>query len=256
VVLGKRASSVVLVAVGVTVFCWVLLLAEAPSGAQAQTPGGTTGGTNQHGQAQAEQSDEGCSNSLVVETFSGSNSQITSPFEITGNTFRLTLEAEPVRQGEHASIFIESFEETEGNIPFGNLDVNPVEGQVTQTANVLEGPGTFNLEIEANNTRYEITVEDCGGRGGTTGGGTTGGGTTEETTQRRDGKRVEVKGGGVTIINIPSKPLPPTGGLPANVLVAGFVFAGAGLFGLGLAVRRAHRRRKQKGETEAHDGRR
>jgi len=240
VVLGKGESSVLLVAVGVTVFCWVLLLVEAPSVAQTQTPGETTGGTNQYSQAQAEQSDEGCSNPLVVETFSGSNSQITSPFEIAGNTFRLTLEAEPVRQGEHASIFIESFEETEGNVPFGNLDVNPVEGPVTQTANVLEGPGTFNLEIEANNTRYEITVEDCGGRGGTTGGGTT-----EGTTQRRDGKRIEVEDGGVTIINIPSKPLPPTGGgLPVRVMVVGCVLAGAGLFGLGLAVRGGPRRRR------------
>ena len=239
-VLDKRGSSVVLVAVGVTVLCWVLLLVEAPAGAQTQTPEGTTGGANQYSQAQAEQSDEGCSNPLVVETFSGSNSQITSPFEITGNTFRLTLEAEPVRQGEHASIFIQSFEETEGNVPFGNLDVNPVEGQVTQTANVLEGPGTFNLEIEANNTRYEITVEDCGGRGGTTGGGTT-----EETPQRRDGKRIEVEDGSVTIINIPGKPLPPTGGgLPVHVMVVGCVLAGAGLFGLGLAVRGGQRRRR------------
>ncbi len=234
-VLGKRGSSVVLLAVGVTVLCWVLLLVEAPSEAQTRTPGGTTGGANQYSQARAEQSDEGCSNPLVVETFGGSNSQITSPFEITGNTFRLTLEAEPVRQGEFASIFIQSFDETEGNVPFGGIDVNPVEGRVTETANVLEGPGTFNLEIEADNTTYEITVEDCGGRGGTTGGGTT-----EETTQRRVGKRIEVERD-VTIINIPGKPLPPTGGLPASVFVAGFVLAGAGLFGLGLARHRRSR---------------
>jgi hypothetical protein len=44
VVLGKGESSVLLVAVGVTVFCWVLLMAMSaePSGAQT---GGTTGET-------------------------------------------------------------------------------------------------------------------------------------------------------------------------------------------------------------------
>ena len=43
-VFGKRESSVVLVTVGVTVFCWVLLVAMSaePSGAQT---GGTTGRT-------------------------------------------------------------------------------------------------------------------------------------------------------------------------------------------------------------------
>ncbi len=63
-------------------------------------------------------------------------------------------------------------------------------------------------------------------------------------TTRRDGKRIEVEGG-VTIINIPRKPLPPTGGgLPVRVMVVGCVLAGAGLFGLGLAVRDGQRRRR------------
>jgi hypothetical protein len=44
VVFGKRELSVVLVAVGVTVFCWVLLLAMSAEPTGAQT-GGTTGET-------------------------------------------------------------------------------------------------------------------------------------------------------------------------------------------------------------------
>lgn len=47
------------------------------------------------------------------------------------------------------------------------------------------------------------------------------------------------------IINVPDKPLPPTGGasLPVYATVAGFVLTGAGLLALGFAIRRGSRRR-------------
>jgi hypothetical protein len=44
------------------------------------------------------------------------------------------------------------------------------------------------------------------------------------------------------IVNIPKKPLPPTGGLPVYGTVAGFVLVGAGLLGLGVGIRRGQRR--------------
>ncbi len=44
------------------------------------------------------------------------------------------------------------------------------------------------------------------------------------------------------IINIPDKPLPPTGGLPVYATVAGSVLTGAGLLALGFAIRRGARR--------------
>ena len=45
-----------------------------------------------------------------------------------------------------------------------------------------------------------------------------------------------------TVINIPNKPLPPTGGLPVYGMVAGSILAGASLLGLGVGIRRGQRR--------------
>ncbi len=44
--------------------------------------------------------------------------------------------------------------------------------------------------------------------------------------------------GGRTVVNVPRKPLPPSGGLPVYGTVAGFVLTGAGLLALGLLIRR------------------
>lgn len=45
-----------------------------------------------------------------------------------------------------------------------------------------------------------------------------------------------------TVINIPNKPLPPTGGFPVYGMIAGSILAGAGLLGLGIGVGRGRRR--------------
>ena len=45
-----------------------------------------------------------------------------------------------------------------------------------------------------------------------------------------------------SVINVPNRPLPPSGGLPVYGVVSGFVLTGAGLLALGLAIRRASRR--------------
>jgi hypothetical protein len=49
--------------------------------------------------------------------------------------------------------------------------------------------------------------------------------------------------GGRTVVNVPRKPLPPSGGLPVYGTVAGFVLTGAGLLALGLLIRRGSRER-------------
>jgi hypothetical protein len=232
--LDKRTLSAVLLLFGAVFSVYMVLLSSPVSG---QGGGNTTAGP-----------DEGCPTPQVVETFSGSNSQITAPFEITGSTFRLTLEAEPVQQGEHASIFIDSVEEDTGlTVPFGNIDVNPVEGQVTETANVLEGPGSFRLEIEANNTRYEVIVEDCTGSNGDD--EVTTNQDDDEVTTNQDDDEITVDNQPRReqprreIINIPDKPLPPTGGWPVYATVTAFVLVGAGLLGLGIGISRRGPRR-------------
>ncbi len=45
-----------------------------------------------------------------------------------------------------------------------------------------------------------------------------------------------------TIINIPRKPLPPSGGPPVYGVVASFILAGTGLLALGIGIRRGLRR--------------
>jgi hypothetical protein len=154
VVLGRSGFSAILLAVASLVFYTVFLavLATEPS---AQTDGDDTGG-NTNGV-------EGCENPEVVETFTESNSQITPPFEITGNTFRLSLEADLVQEGEFGFISIDSVDEEGLVVPFGGIFVNPVEGTTDESVNVLKGPGTFTLRTESENVQCEVTVEDCVG---------------------------------------------------------------------------------------------
>jgi hypothetical protein len=45
------------------------------------------------------------------------------------------------------------------------------------------------------------------------------------------------------IVNIPNKPLPPSGGLPVVATVAGFVLTGTALLALGILIRRGSPRR-------------
>jgi len=110
--------------------------------------------------------------------------QITSPFEITGNTFRLSGELRAREPGEpEPSIQIVPRDEEEGR----SLPFIPISEEGPFTENVLEGPGRFSLEITAfGDTEYTVRVEDCG---------------TSPTQRPADGK------GGATIQ--PSPPPPP-----------------------------------------------
>ena len=122
---------------------------------------------------------------------------------------------------------------------FGLVESDSAEADGTFGFLVPEGPGSFefvttNVEPE-NGAEYAVTVQQCAG---------TGGGTTAGTTAETTGGTAHVSKK-VIIRTIPRKPLPPTGGLPASVLVAGFVLTGVSLFGPALAVRRGHRRRRQ-----------
>lgn len=124
-------------------------------GPSTQTDGDDTGG-NTNGA-------EGCEVPEVVETFTESNSQITPPFEISGNKLHLSLETDLVQEGEVGFMSIDSVDEEVRVVPLGGIFVNPVEGPSDESANVLEGPGTFTLRIESENVQYEVTVEDCVG---------------------------------------------------------------------------------------------
>ena len=203
------------------------------TGTTTGTTGGTIGGTTNAG--------EGCQNPEVVATFTGTENQITEPFEITGETFRLRFETEPVGQDPFSpTVEADVLDENGEPIGEGFLVFDGEDG----SENILAGPGTYSLEIQADEARYDITVEDCvgttdettdGTTTGTTDGATTGttDGTTDGTTTGTidggtDGNPV-TKPRGDVVDEIITEELPNTGGFV--VAARGVVLVGV-LFGV------------------------
>ena len=223
-VLGRRELSAILLAVAAILF-YLMLLSTTPSGAQ-------TGGN------------EGCSNPEPVDTFSGTENQITPDFEITGNTFRLSYDITDLNEDPGFDSFLIRAIDEEG-LQVGDSVLVFDEG--SDTVNILEGPGTFNLEIESDGFDYTVTVEDCvgtnqGNENQTTQNQTTRNPTIQNRTtddndapqRQRRPQRERTR----DVVNVPARPLPPSGGLPVYGVVGGFVLTGAGLLALGLVIRR------------------
>ena len=236
--LGKRELSAVLLAFGVIISIYMALLAGPIS---AQGNGDCPG---------AEEVEE--------SPFEGPGNQVTDLFNIEGDEFLVTLDVEA--QGGSGT-------EPDVDIIVLDEDDNVVDDFVTQGEGVEsflvdEGPGDFALDIAATNADYTITVDDC-----------TGDDNGEDTNQNDvdnviiedvieddngiideitvfeddDNLREEViidkpNNREPTVINIPNKPLPPTGGFPVYGMIAGSILAGAGLLGLGIGVRRGQQR--------------
>ncbi len=212
-VLGKREISLILLMFGGVISIYMALLADSTS-AQG---GGTTGGTTN-------QADEGCENPQLVDTFRGTENQITSEFDVTGNTFRLPYNIMDLDEDPGFDSF--SIRPIgENGIGVGQSVLVFDEGSGTE--NILEGPGSFTLQIESDGFEYNVIVEDCVGTEPTN----------EFTVPEKEDLQEEP-----TIINIPKRPLPPTGGLPVYGMVAGSILAGVSLLGLGIGIRRGGRR--------------
>ncbi len=217
-VIGKRELSVVLLVFGAVISVYMALLAN-PTSAQ-NGGGGTTGGTT-NGQDSCAEDEE------LVETFSGTQDQTTPQFQITGDEWRFVLEATATTQTS-GNVSVNTVFDPD-NPGFGSAfasvdpDFDPTE---TNSSNIIDGPGTFSLEIDANGAEYAIFVCESVNQNPTT---------LQPTTPQQSQNEP-------TIINIPNKPLPPTGGLPVYGMVAGSIIAGAGLLGLGMGIRRGQRR--------------
>ena len=85
--------------------------------------------------------------------------QITSPFDIEGNSFRVSGEARSTEEGNDPDITIRPLDE-EGISAAPAASIT-TEGPFDET--FLEGPGTFTLEIQTfGPAEYEFSVEDCG----------------------------------------------------------------------------------------------
>ena len=85
------------------------------------------------------------------------DNQTTPPFNITGNTFRLSGNVTFLGQGLPGIIITPKDEQ-------GSLaGIVTVDQEGGFGENVLEGPGTFTLEIQTiNDVEYTVNVEDCG----------------------------------------------------------------------------------------------
>jgi hypothetical protein len=203
--LNKRQLSVVLLLFG-AIICTYMALLSTPISAQ--------GGD--------------CPGAEEVNTTTGNGNKQSPVFNITGTSFRLVVESTATSEDpQFASVTIFVYPEGETVSYVTNFSVG--EGR-DDSSIVNAGPGEFYLDILAANADYTVTVEDCTGTNG------------EETTQNQVTTTPNQEGTR-QIINIPKKPLPPTGGWPVYGTVAGFVLAGAGLLGLGVAINRNRPRR-------------
>jgi hypothetical protein len=225
VVFSRGVVSTILIAVA-GLITYFIFLAATPS--DAQTGGGSTG-----------QGNEGCANPERVQTFTGTENQITPNFNITGNTFRLRWDITDLDDDPNFDDFhIRPI--GEDGIGVGQSVLVFEEGSGSE--NILAGPGTFHLEIESNGFRYNVTVEDCTG--------TSSGNQDQSTPASQDqstpasqvqnnqqNQNGQQQNRPRRVINIPNKPLPPTGGLSVRVMVVGSVLMGAALLGLGIRVR-------------------
>lgn len=82
--------------------------------------------------------------------------QITEPFEITGNSFRVSGQ---VTSLDDVFPLLQITPQNANGDPAGFFQTTE-EGDFSE--NFLEGPGTFQLEINVGNTEYSLTAEDCG----------------------------------------------------------------------------------------------
>ena len=132
---------------------WICVLILAVVSALMVTVGWVMRGPARERTAQAQ---DQCTEVLTIgpET----ENIISEPFEITGNTFRLSGDLTFLTEGGLPGISITPMDEQGNSVGFFPIDQ---EGPFTE--NVLEGPGTFTLEITTiNQVEYTITVEDCG----------------------------------------------------------------------------------------------
>ncbi len=218
-VLSRRGLSAIFLAGAALVFYAALLL-STESGAQ-------TNGD--------------CPGAQTVDTTTGTGNKQSPVFNITGTSFRITITVEATSQdpslaGVTANVmreggeFVTSFSK---------------EGPGTESSIINAGPGRFFLDFNTANANYTVTTEDCTG---TTGGVTSQDGEATFVDDIQEDVVVDVNRDRTptrkqpTIINIPKKPLPPSGGPPLYGVIASFILAGTGLLALGIGIRRGLRR--------------
>ncbi len=139
--------------VGVTMLGAPAARAQQESTQQAYDPRETTNAGTAPGSTE-------CPGALLVETVGPTSRDLkVGPFRITGERFRLVYEIT---------------NPDESGFPFFDVAVlneqgDEVGGQVvlesgTRREVVRDGPGSFSLELRAEDLQYKVTVEDCPGK--------------------------------------------------------------------------------------------
>jgi hypothetical protein len=110
----------------------------------------------------ATQTSTGCQNPRNVLTFSGTKDRLpTDSFQINGDHFRLqfTTDPNPANTTRTVKVNVDVLTANQQDTGEGFTANDGSDG----SDNVPRGPGTFRLDITADNARYDITVEDCRG---------------------------------------------------------------------------------------------
>jgi hypothetical protein len=217
---------------------FLAVLATEPS---AQTDGDDTGG--EVSANQNDQSDGDCPGAEEVEAVTGNGDKQSPVFDISGNSFRITVDSMATSQDPQVA-GVTVFVRPEGNNDEIVADFAVEEGK-DDSSIINAGPGRFFLEVLAANAEYTITVEDCVGANQDNGNQNNdqNSSTPEMSTsaQNPSNQKAQPRRNDVTRSTIPRRRLPPTGGLSTHVMVTGSIFVGTCLLGLGLVVRRGSR---------------
>ena len=216
--LGRRRISVLLLLIGTLLFV-ATLLASTSSFAQTGSD---------------------CAGAREVNTTTGNGNKQSPVFNITGTSFRVTVDSTATSQDpQNAAISVWIYPEGETAGSVGNFSVE--EGR-DDSSIINAGPGRFYLDLNTANVEYTVTVEDCTG---TASGNAQDGETT--TPQNNDTSTAQKNGNQdrkskVIPKSIPKKRLPPTGGPSVYTLTTAAILTGVGLLGVGLVVRQRSRR--------------
>jgi hypothetical protein len=180
---------------------------------------------------------EGCDDPRQITTFTGQERRRTPVFQVPTDVMRVRYFIEPTSDiggflavdvfKEDDNLFYEFFVTEVVNGPSGGSEII-----------LLDEPGSYFLEIEPSDVRYQLAVDACGGDAPPQQGGSD----TPAGDQYDDGGD---NGGDVNspedvIDNTKSKKvLPPTGGVPLLGLAVGaLAFMGVGFSVLGISFRR------------------
>lgn len=146
--------------------------------------------------AQAQQGAGDCPGAQTINTTTGSDDKQSQTFQTTGDSFRVTTSITPTSQDPNDAGADADVTSQDGQI----IDTVGHDGEGSESSIVSAPPGSYFLDIAADNANYTFAVEDC--TGDTVGGSTT----NEETTS----------GGGTTSAPKPSPSSPPAGPSPKS----------------------------------------